>query len=237
MKKIIITILMFVLTSAGHAKSELDALSYWLMPGLFFASAEGSYNWIETDSFILNNQGIKQTEQNGGGRASGGLLYFATERFGMGIEAGWGYYGSVSMGSLASNGWHASKKIEGYDVLFDMLYEFDKVDLLGNVGFMIQKQNFHLNVDGESGLLRSALEAQLVNFYDESEILPEVKVGGMYHLSDHIGISLTYMYVFGSAYQNAEGDDESIDTGSGSGTAKNPSLSTLMLGVRYSFEP
>ncbi len=233
MKKIIIVMSMCSMISVSYAQSEFDALFDSLTPDIVFAGGEGAYNWIQTDSFFFNDQRIKQAEQNWGGRASAGLLYFPTDKFGIGLEMGWGYYGRVSVSSNIDR-WSASKHIQGYDVLFDMQYTINKIDLLGNVGFMIQKQNFNLNTYNNDSNFRTNLDAALVNFYDKTEILPEVKLGGVYHLTNNIGISLAYMYVFGSEYQNSDSGDD--DSGDGDGS-KNPSLGTLMLGVRYSFEP
>ncbi len=230
--------LFFGINTLVYAKGETGDYTSLIMPDIIFGNVEGAYNWIQNMPFSFNGHSPTVTKQPWGGRASGGLLYFPVDdQFGMGLEAGWGYYGGVKMVSLRDDKWSAQTKLNGTDVLFDFIYRFEYLDVLGDVGFLVQNQQLRLLDNQTTGPVREALKTGLTRLYDQSGIFPEIKVGFLYHLSDYWGISFSYLHVFGSATQNEAETDSSGEAISGSGSDQgNPSLNTLMLGLRLNVE-
>lgn len=239
MKKNLITaiILFFIMNTTTYAKGETGDYTSLIMPDIVFANVEGAYNWIDNMPVSINTYYSPTiTKQNWGGHAAGGLLYFPAERFGVGVEAGWGYYGGVKMVSPRDR-WSAQTRLDGVDVLFDLLYHFDHLDILGDVGFLIQNQQLSVFDSQASGPIRDALKSNLIDLYDQSGVFPEIKVGLLYHLNDYWGVSLSYLHVFGSSTQNAAETDSIGEDIAGTGADQgNPSLNTLMLGIRFNFE-
>lgn len=213
----------------------MGPISTSVMPNIIFGSIEGSYTWNDISPFKLNNHTSGESVQHWGGRLAGGVIHPVTEKLSLSAEVGGGYYGSNKL-SAPLAGWNANTGIDGYDILLGALYKLNLFDIFGDVGFMAQNQRVHVNQQLERSLPGGLFSGQTSNKFNTTQILPEIKVGGIYNLNDNWGISLAYIHVFGSNLQNTTRINAAPSSIVINGTAnvENTTLNAIMLGLRYS---
>lgn len=198
---------------------------------------EGSYTWNAQRSNHLNNSFSYDNEQQWGGRFSVGIVRPVKDRLSFTGEFGGGYYGSTNMKNPSTGVASLNYSIDGYDFLVGALYNFNQFDVFGSVGIMAQNYRRKSTVDlGQAvkgGLFSGMMSVREV----DTEVLPEVKVGGLYNINDNLGISLAYMHVFGSSRVNnytINATSSSIRL-NGNFDIQNPTLNSILLGLRYTF--
>lgn len=236
MKKIFIATLVSGLISSSmcHA-GAMGPASTQGMSNIFFGGIEGSYTWNQTDPFTFNSRVTSQTNQNWGGRLSLGVAHPVSDNLRFSAELGGGYYGSTTLSAPLFDS-SCRGTLDGYDLLVGAIYKLDRLDVFGNVGFMSlnnridEKTNLTLLVPG--GFTTGFTETR----YNQTQTLPEIKVGGIYNLNDRLGVSLSYMHLFGTKVSNV-----STETASAAGitqnwtiNVQNPTLDSVLLGLRYS---
>jgi hypothetical protein len=202
-----------------------------------YFGAEASYNWIAIDKPSINSILGSSSAQNWGGRLYAGFLRHHTEKLGFTGELGGGYYGdqSINLPQLSST---QRNSVVGYDVLVGALYKFKKFDVFGKVGFMVEnfrtrtkEQNLKL-IEGD--FFTGSYDVRSTN----TQVLPEIRVGGIYNLRDDLGLTLSYMHAFGST-PSISGSMSSSQAAGINQTAvanlQNPSLDSVLLGLIYYF--
>ena len=201
-----------------------------------YVGGEVSASWIQKNAPYINGVKGNMSNQNWGGRLSAGMLRFHTEKLALMGEIGGGYYGSRSVNIPALE---VSSKLEvdGYDVLVGALYKLKHLDVFGQVGFMIE--NARLSVSARE--LNQLFRGDFV--YGESDarangtqVLPEVRAGGIYNVREDLGITLTYMHAFGSTQAFKAINLATKGEGFFSMTnahAQNPTLNSVLLGLHY----
>lgn len=206
------------------------------MPNSFYAGGEASYTWDKNGVMRVNSDQAAQNNQGWGGRFSLGVTHRYSEKFKFNAELGGGYYGSTSY-TAPLVGSTVKSQIDGYDLLAGLMYNiYDQLDLIVDVGFMVQ--NNRINVTENLALSKpgNLYSGTLNNISAITQVLPEIKVGGIYNLSDNWGITLAYLHVFGSDTRNIYTILATPGAISENGTSnmQNPTLNAVMFGLRYS---
>lgn len=234
MKKSILTTAFFLCSSCviSHAGS-MGPVSSVLPPTTPFVSLEGAYTWNQLNSVTVNGAASAGHDKPWGGRLAAGFIHPYSDLLRFSGELGGGYYGSQSR--TVGNYGRSNVSIDGYDLLFGALYKFNQFDLFGDVGVMLQnnriKSTEYLEVSNPGGLLSGSITTKS----NQTQVLPEIKVGGIYNLSDNWGISLAYMHVFGVNTGGNMSVTPTTDVVAINGTTQtqNPTLDSALLGVRY----
>lgn len=200
-----------------------------------YFGAEVSYNWIQKDDPRVNSFTNTPSVQNWGGRLSAGLLRFHTEKLGLTGEIGGGYYGNETL-TLPQLSAVSKNSVDGYDVLVGALYKFENFDVFGKVGFMIENLRGSLNQQNLTEIQGNFFSGSSYVRGNKTQVLPEVRAGGIYNLREDLGLTLTYMHAFGSTPSFSGSMSASRVTGINQTTVsklQNPSLDSILLGLRY----
>ena len=200
-----------------------------------YIGLEGSYTWNQIGSTQLNTFSTSSSDGPWGGRLSIGATHPFSERFSFSAELGGGYYGSTDQvypSHLAT----LDQTIDGYDLLGGAIYQFNQVSVFGQLGVMMQNTRVKASVNNTivPGGIASGVQTNIFNY---TQALPEIRVGGMYSLSNNWGLSLAYMHVFGSVRESSYviSLTPSSSVQQGQSILQNPTLDSVMLGVRYMF--
>ena len=222
MKKTIITLSTCVLLNSGYAGSvgDIHTTQTGFIP---FGSAEGSATWIATDSSTLYGQKPTVSLQHWGGRLAVGGLFSHNEKIKLSSEMGWGTYGSVkSVNQITAPAMYKRMDcdIYGFDLLVGALYSYQQFDGFFKVGAMAENRNYTgVLISGPTTLTQKNLQ---------TNVNPEIKVGGIYNVNDQLGVTLAYMRVFGNNNLNA-----TFTSNTTTSSLKNPTLDSVMFGLTY----
>lgn len=201
-----------------------------------YLGGEANYSWRQINAPTLNFAPGSTSNQYWGGRFSAGIMRFYTDRMALSAEAGGGYYGNttITAPSTASVGKLA---VDGYDILVGTLYQLNYLDLFVKIGFMGETvrsdfKRYNLAQVFNGNLIRGQSRTRV----SDTSILPEIRVGGIYNLYSHLGLTLTYLHTFGSTMTYEKNGTATI--GSGIQTITNinsqaPTLNSILLGLRY----
>lgn len=229
--------------SAGSMGDDF-MMSHEIKP---FASVEAFPVWINAGS-IGYTQNITNTVQKGssnftsaGARLMGGFAYPYTSRVDLTMEAGWNYFGhySNSTSGTSSPGSHYSLSLNGPDLLVGVGYKFNQYELFLKAGTLFERLGYSFRTlkpleytyNGASYTTNLSVKSNILDF------LPEIKVGGLYNVNAHWGVSLAYMHAFGDAPRFDMSSITTVTPGrvNLAYDLKGPSLNSLMLGARYQF--
>jgi hypothetical protein len=224
-----------------------------------FVAGEGMYTWPDVDGFHINilNLGTFDSvkDENGwGGRLAAGMIHPLTESFAGSAEVGWGYYGSVDMHPKitlnsgvavmpTSNSFKVNINQYGFDILAGLLYTKPSYDLFIKVGALIQNLRFKAAVNpiAMTANVPNALATRLNGTYAMHltlvNALPELKLGGAYHLSEDWLVTLAWMHAFGSSLSvNAPNlGVQPIAVGNIRAQIQSPTINTILFGLEYRF--
>ena len=248
MKKVILSIgLMGLLVDAACAGTMGDASIVnkdYFVP---FVMGEGTVTWNNTQSVAIFGNQPRVNKELWGGRGAVGIAHTSASRFGYTAEMGWGYYGSTSShnsGSSTTGSLTISNNSDlyGFDLLAGLTYNFSLVQVYFKAGAMAENRHTKGNAQfsstnpdtGTNYLSTNQLRSTATN------VLPEIKVGGLYALNEHLGVSLAYMHVFGNNNFAATVNGSFSSPGAASGiasvaNAQNPSLDSVLFGLVYQF--
>jgi hypothetical protein len=212
-----------------------------------FVMGEGTVTWNSTKSVTIFGNQPSISKQLWGGRGAVGVVHTSISRFGYTTEMGWGYYGSTSSrnsgssaaGSLAITN---DSYLYGFDLLAGLTYDFAPLQVYLKAGAMAENRHTKAYaqfgntnpINGTNYLSTNQLRSTATN------VLPEIKVGGLYAINEHLGLSLAYMHVFGNDNFAATVNGSFASPGAASGissvaNAQNPSLNSILFGLVYHF--
>ncbi|MDF1646556.1 MAG: hypothetical protein P1U61_06225 [Legionellaceae bacterium] len=244
-------------TTAAYAGTMGDTKPLPLL--IPFFAGEGMYTWPDIDGFRIGVDNVgtftsKQDKQGWGGRLAAGAIHPLTETWAGSAEIGWGYYGSVDMNpsialnpnttvTVNTNAFKVKMDQYGFDILAGLFYTQPQYDLFFKVGALIQnlRVKASLSPDGLGGNGTSGISARLGGNYTASTILvnalPELKLGGGYHINQNWLATLSWMHAFGSSLNiNAPSIKNSpASIGSVSAQITSPTLNTILFGLEYRF--
>ena len=236
MKKIITTSLLALITLNAHAGSMGPVSTQTTTP---YLGVDGSYTWNSIKGYIING-GAPSVSKNGwGGRLSVGADRSYTEKFSLNAEVGGGYYGATKLNNSSART-SSGIRISGYDILAGGTYHTQYVDIFGDFGFMAQTILATRTVDSSARIPGGIFFGPVKTISTQTAILPELKVGGSYYCSDKLSLTLSYMHVFGSnvsgTMNNGAADVTSTKIYANTSiNSRNPSLNTILFGLRYHF--
>lgn len=203
---------------------------------ILFVGLEGSYTGEKIQGFTFNSIFGTNSRQGGGGRASVGILRTYKNNTHFTAEAGWGYYGKSEYYTQPLDSF-GSYTMYGFDLLFGVDQTYRNVDLFIKAGAMAEMVRFSSSTNLERVYSGGFITGTLQEARTDSNVVPEIKVGGIYNINDQLGISLAYMYlvgweVGGSATSQAAPTGIIINKNTSSGP---PAFNSVLLGVRYNF--
>ena len=217
-----------------------------------FVSAEGLFSWPQIHGYTVTlpapdtNTGQSVIHNRGwGARVAAGLLYAKTERFAYSGEIGWGYYGHTQMPITFASPLTATQIADGignttgsldrwgFDALIGLYYTQPKYDLYAKAGALFQNlrvslANLPINASGGSMTINST----------DPGVLPEIKLGGAYHITNNLAANLSWMYAFGGPFDVTlpyENMNSIAKIGMIATQIKNPTMNIVMFGLEYRF--
>jgi hypothetical protein len=226
-----------------------------------FLAGEASYTWPQIDGYNANFQSLANVtstvqNQGWGGRFAAGLMHAMSDRFAYSAEMGWGYYGHVNLEPrfTVSNGAQvippantigASMDGYGFDMLAGILYTQPKYDLFFKAGALFENLHVNMSVDPRT-ILRNNRRAE--NFVPGStltlnrnmpQVMPEIKLGGAYHVTENWSATIAWMHAFGGSLGLSAGDlnlaSNSVRIGDITANLNSPTLNSVMFGLEYRF--
>jgi hypothetical protein len=227
-----------------------------------FISGEAMYTWPQIDGFTANVVGISSVQsvtqsQGWGGRVAAGALYSKWEKYAISAEMGWGYYGHYSLDpkftlasgatvSLPANTMSLGMDMYGVDVLAGIFYTQPAYDLFFKAGVLLQNTRMSMIlVPAEVARDSTYAERFIVNGHasifgvnpNVPGALPEIKLGGLYHIDDHWSATASWMYAFGGAISGGmpHMNFNPVQIGDISLYLNPPSLNAVLFGVDYRF--
>ena len=207
---------------------------------MLFATAEGAYTWTSIGSTQVNGVTASKSTNGWGGRIAGGATHYSSydQNLSYTAELGWGYYGKTDI-SLAGSGINAENQIYGLDMLVGANYRYSMIDMFLKVGGMVENIRMSRNTDLQRYVAGGNVVGTSNSTMTTTSVVPEIKVGGVYNINDQWGVSLAYMYVFGNDNVNMSSSKSfngATITNNSSVTGSPVALSTVMFGLRYSFD-
>lgn len=217
---------------------------------MYFMQLEGGYSWNTlkgVDINILNVGNIRSNSDKDGwsGRVAVGVGKKVCDPFYVTSEIGWGYYGHttaplsadaalVGAGAPNFNAIRLKSTQNGFDVLAGILYNQPYYELFLKAGALIQNSQTNLNVDLTT-LLNGNLNGNVSLSGNQTEALPEVKIGGAYHVTRNFAITAAWTHAFGTDTKIRATIDPNNPLGSININLRNPGLDIAMLGLQYRF--
>ena len=219
-------------------------------PVVPFIGLEGAYTWAHDNGFdfnIFNTLRLNSTQdRNGwGGRLSAGLIHQLTDVWAVSSELGYGYYGKTTFHPhLTSDGGIPESVVtgvgnvgvkttqDGFDALAGIMYTQPSYDLFFKAGALVQNNRSTINSD-----LPSATPAVGSFLYksNQTQVLPEIKLGGAYHVTEQLSITAAWAHAFGSTPKaTATVVPANLQTTVNVNT-QNPSMDSALVGLQYKF--
>ena len=223
-----------------------------------FIGAEGSYTWSNIVGYNMNVADVglftsDKVTQGFGGRVSAGLLDQITENFLASAEMGWAYYGRVKLNPMlivpsgvavfpATNSMHVTLDQYGLDVLAGVVYTKPTYDLFFKAGALFE--NLRIDAAANTKELLAAAPALVTKWngketlrYNLPQVLPEIKLGGAYHITQKTVVTLAWMHAFGSTFSFDAPALAFNPTSLGNLTLnlQSPTLNSVMFGLEHRF--
>lgn len=161
-----------------------------------FVGAEAAYAWNNIEGVTFNNFKSQNSTEHWGGRLSAGVIRPIYESVNIIGEIGLGYYGKFDV-NLPRISQQVSAELEGIDFLVGGLYRYNKFGLFLKGGAM--QQTSLMTSTSDSSLTVPGVPPISIskNSSSTSQLAPEIKVGGLYNITEHLGATVSYMYVWG----------------------------------------
>lgn len=206
-----------------------------------FISLEGSWTAFNPDLLTSGVNILSESNGEWGGRLAGGAILFNNNnRFKFIFESGWSYIGEASKRSSAGT---IDLELSGADLLLGVLYQPSNYGFFVKGGTLFENANYKVNILKTGTVLingASVIENSLITgTYNQSYILPEIKVGAVYDFSNW-GVSLAYTHAFGtsdpffSTNLGTSPANNVINT-STNGKLQGPVVNSILLGAYYKF--
>ena len=198
-----------------------------------FVTGEVAYTWNSMYPGIINNVQSTKSTQYWGGRVAGGFALKHSETLYFTGEAGWGSYGNNKFNR--TSGQKATYDLHGFDILLGTVYNYKQMDFFVKAGALIENIAQIAMVNNEEYSPGGFYVGQTDASHTFTNLVPEVRVGAEYNVNSHVGVSLAYMYAFGTNQSmnlnnNSKG---AILTSENQTRFQALTINSLMLGLRY----
>lgn len=236
MKKIVLAMTTAAVVSAAHAGSMGPVSMSSYTP---YLTGEASYTWPQLSSPINSNV-FASSSQGWGGRLGAGMMYNYTEKLGFTGEIGGGYYGSRKQTTSLPNGLASGTgnvSFDGYDVLAGFVYKWTYFDVFLQGGFMMENMRSNGTTDLAQSIPGGFYSGVVSRNENQTQTLPEIKVGGIYNINPNWGVDVAYLHVFGStpSYSGSILATTAGYTENSNSNHQNSTLDAVMFGLHYNF--
>ena len=210
-----------------------------------FVEGEAAATWNTTKSVTIFGSSPNLNKNAWGGRGAVGLTHTYPSRWGYSAELGWGFYGrtnsfTTGTGPAGTIVITNNSYLYGFDLLAGLNYSFDPIQIFFKAGAMAENRHAKGNasltgvVNGATKTTTSSINSVATN------VLPELKVGGLYAFNEHLSFTLAYMHVFGNNNFSATVSGGALNPLAISGISssvslQNPSLDSVLFGLVYQF--
>jgi hypothetical protein len=245
MKKAVIAMFLMGLSMEGANAGMMGSIPVGQDYFVPFVSGEADATWNTNKSVTIFGNSPSTSSQIWGGRGAVGVVHAGHNHWGYSSEVGWGYYGNTSSSSAGSTTGGSlsitnNSDFYGFDILVGLTYDVEAFRLYLKGGAMAENRyvngyaQFQNSIGGSNYLSTNRLKTTATN------VLPEIKVGGIYNFNEHLGLSLAYMHVFGNdnfsaSVTGAFSNPQALAGISSVVSAQNPSLDSVMFGLVYNF--
>lgn len=204
-----------------------------------FATLEGGYTWNSLGDTTVTvgstTHTAEQTNNGGTGRVAVGAIHYSTAYTGLSYtgEMGWGYYGKTSYQSVGG-GIDAQNYIYGLDLLAGVDYQIvSAFDVFFKVGGMLQNVRLDRNTN-LGNYTNGSVTGSDNSTTTVSSIVPEIKLGGVYNITNEWGLSASYLGAYGNGNVSMN-VQKSAGYSYTNATGAPIMLNTLLLGLTYKF--
>ena len=201
-----------------------------------FVSGEGAYTWNQLKTISVNGFSSENTKNQWGGRLGAGFYRPLSEQFSFITEAGFGYYGKVKRNIVAA-GLSLDTTIYGLDLLVGASYHLPMLDIFVKGGGMFENETVQSYSDLSKLYTGNLMHGESDVTISKLQLLPEIKVGVLHDVTEQLGLTLSYMHVFGAIdssnlFLSANPGSFALNQSS---NASNVTLDSIMFGVQYTF--
>lgn len=259
-KKIILSLMLSACASSAlyaGAMGPVELVEPAFKP---FLIGEAAYSWPQVSGLNVDFQNLAHLNSNAqvqgwGGRVAAGIMRSISERFALSFEGGLMYNDhinfeprfTVSGAQVIPPGNVITANFDqyGFDMLAGLIYTQPKYDLFFKAGALFENMRSKVGVN-MSEILRNnrrqgnfvAGASQQMNI-NVAQVMPEIKLGGNYHVNENWAVTASWMHAFGGTL-GISADQINLTSGSatiGSIAAhlNNPTINSVMFGVEYLF--
>lgn len=225
-----------------------------------FIIGEAAYSWpqITPTSINLGNGAhvsTTQYTQGWGGRLGAGMMKSVTERFAYSGEIGWAYHDHTNLDPFITyqgNSIYPSSKVAtfgmdqyGFDILVGLFYTRPSYELFFKVGALAENMRSKMGVDMNLLMTNNSRASDFMPGADQvihinvTQVMPEIKLGGNYHITENWLATASWMHAFGAKagfFSNMLNfQSNQVLIGDVNLYLNNPTLNTVMFGFEYRF--
>jgi hypothetical protein len=254
-KILLSSVLLACATSATYAGDMGPVESYPFKP---FILGEAAYSWPQVSGLSVNSNlgyiGSTQTVQGWGGRLAAGLMRHVSEKFALSFEGGLMYNDHITIDPVV----HAqganisvpglmmgSFDQYGLDLLAGINYVKPKYDIFFKAGALFENMRTQVSVNTNKILYNNDRQNYFIPTAQQTintnigQVMPEIKLGGAYHVNEDWSLTAAWMHAFGgtlSMYSDQMNlTSGSISIGNIALSLNNPTIDSVLFGVQYSF--
>jgi hypothetical protein len=225
-----------------------------------FIIGEAAYSWPEISGININFTNLAKLNSNAqtqgwGGRLGMGVMRSISERFALSFEGGLMYNDHVNLQPVfqvtgaqvtpSTSVIHINFDQYGFDLLGGIVYTRPKYELFFKAGALFENMRTHLGLNMNKILTNNTRQStftanttQALNL-NIGQVMPEIKLGGGYHVTDNWSVTAAWMHAFGGT-MGVNSDNISLSSGSVSISniglsLNNPTINSVMFGVEYLF--
>lgn len=240
MKKTLLSICLMGLLTEGAFAGAMGDVAVAKKGFVPFVMGEAAVTWNSTNSVTIFGNPPSLSKQLWGGRGAVGLTHAGSNRIGYSAELGWGYYGSTTSSNSGSFRTRSASitndsYLYGMDLLAGISYDFAPIQVFFKAGGMAENRHTKGTAVFVNGSQQGTNNINMLS----TNVLPEIKVGGLYAFNEHVSFSLAYMHVFGN--NNFSASVDGTATGASASNISSttngaiPALNSLLFGLVYNF--
>jgi len=258
-QKILLSIMLLICGSSGLYAGTMGAVAKEKEYKPFIIG-EAAYSWPDVTGFDVNFTNLARLRSNilingWGGRIAAGVMRSISDRFALSFEGGLMYNDhfnvqpvySVTGAQVIPEKTTVTMNGDqyGFDLLGGIVYSKPKYDLFFKAGALFENTRTHLavnlheilrNNDRRRYFREGSTQAINVNI---GQVMPEIKLGGGYHVTDNWSVTAAWMHAFGGT-MGFHADDMDLQTnqlsiGNIAANLNNPSINSVLFGVQYFF--